>query len=60
AYKQSINYEPNYPTSHFNLARLYLKFNRNDEAGKELKLTIEIDPKGFYGNEASRLLKSIK
>jgi len=60
AYKKSIYYAPNYPTPHFNLARLYLRFNQNDEAAKELKLTIEIDPKGFYGNEANRLLKGIQ
>jgi len=60
AYKKSIYYAPNYPTPHFNLARLYLQFNRNDEAAKELKLTIEIDPEGFYGNEAKQLLKGIQ
>ena len=60
AYKKSIYYAPNYPMSHFNLARLYLQFNRNDEAAKELKLTIEIDPKGFYGSEANRLLRDIQ
>lgn len=60
AYKESIDYAPNYPMPHFNLARLYLRLNRNDEAVKELNLTIEIDPKGFYGNEAKKLLKGIQ
>jgi tetratricopeptide (TPR) repeat protein len=49
-----------YPTPHLNLARLYLKLNRSDEAAKELNQTIEIDPKGRYANEAKRLIKSIE
>ncbi len=60
SYKKSIYHAPNYPTSHFNLARLYLRLNRNDEAAKELKLTMEIDPEGPYGNEAKRLLEDIE
>jgi type IV pilus assembly protein PilF len=60
AYEKSIYYAPNYPIPHLNLARLYLKLNRQDEAVKELTLTIEIDPKGFYGNEAKQLLQDIQ
>ena len=60
SYKKSISYAPDYPTPHFSLARLYIKLNRNDDAAKELRLTMEIDPNGPYGNEAKKLLKKIK
>lgn len=60
SYNKSISYAPDYPTPHFYLARLLIKLNRNDEAAKELKLTMEIDPGGPYGNEAKRLLKGIE
>lgn len=60
SYKRSISYAPDYPTPHFNLARLYIKLNRNDDAAKELRLTMEIDPDGPYGNEAKRLLEGVE
>jgi len=56
---EAIEYDPGYPASHFNLAKLYLKLNRAKEADRELKLTIEIDPKGRYGVEAMRLLRQL-
>lgn len=60
SYNKSISYGPNYPSPHFYLARLYLRLDRNDEAARELKLTMEIDPEGPYGKEAKRLLGDIQ
>jgi len=60
SYDKSITYAPNYPTPHLYLARLFLRLDRNEEAARELKLTMEIDPEGPYGNEAKRLLKDIE
>ncbi len=60
SYNKSITYAPNYPTPHFSLARLYIRLNRNDDAAKELRLTMDIDPDGPYGNEAKRLLEGIE
>ncbi len=60
SYNKSITYAPNYPTPHFSLARLYIKLNRNDDAAQELRLTMEIDPDGPYGNEAKRLLEGME
>jgi tetratricopeptide (TPR) repeat protein len=60
SYNKSISYGPSYPSPHFYLARLYLKLDRNDEAARELKLTMAIDPEGPYGKEAKRLLEDIQ
>jgi tetratricopeptide (TPR) repeat protein len=60
SYNKSITYAPNYPTPHLYLARLLLRLDRNEEAARELKLTMEIDPEGPYGNEAKRLLEDIE
>ena len=60
SYDKSITYAPNYPTPHLYLARLFLRLDRNEEAARELKLTMQIDPDGPYGNEAKRLLQDIQ
>lgn len=60
SYNKSISYGPSYPSAHFYLARLYLRLDRKDEAARELKLTMVLDPEGPYGKEAKRLLEDIQ
>ena len=59
-YKKSIALVPDYPISRLNLAKLYLRLDRKEEATEELKMTMEIDPDGRYGHEAKALMNSLE
>ena len=60
SYKKSIASAPDYPQSRLKLAQLYLILDRKDEAAEELKMVMEIDPDGRYGNEAKALMNSME
>jgi tetratricopeptide (TPR) repeat protein len=60
SYKKSIASAPDYPAPRFWLAKLYLILDRHNEAAEELKMVMEIDPDGRYGNEAKELMRGME
>jgi Tfp pilus assembly protein PilF len=58
AYERAINNYPEHPAAHLNLGKLYLRLSRRDEGAKELRMTIEVDPKGPFAREAKQVLKN--
>ena len=57
AYENTIYYNPEYLPAHLNLGKLYLKLRLHTEGAKQLKLAIELDPRGPFAKEARRVLK---
>jgi len=60
AYKESIQYAPKDPRSHFYLGKLYLKRNKPSLAIEKFEESIRLDKTNTFAPKAKHLLETIK